>query len=118
MDVISALGLVVLLGVVAGIAGAVAYRAWKRRDAARTDETFTLADLRRLRDAGELTAEEYERARALVIGGLRPTGMDDIDMSGDEGTIGQGGSSEGGDGPSTDGKDDPEPPQPDNPTGT
>ncbi len=66
-----ALGLVVLAGLAVML-----YR--RRYFSTRTDETqgFTLADLRQMHRAGQLSDEEYERMRQAVIG---------LSMKGDDG---------------------------------
>jgi len=58
------------VAVVGAIVIAVARR-MLHRGASSADAGFTLHDLRRMRDAGELSDEEFERARAALIGRVR-----------------------------------------------
>lgn len=62
--------LILLLGLVV-VGGVIIYaiRRYLRHDASSTED-FTLADLRRMHAAGELTDEQFERAKAMMIGRL------------------------------------------------
>ncbi len=68
-------------------AGAVAIHVARRmaRKADAPPEGFTIQDLRRLHGSGQLSDEEYERARAAVIGRVRqdakPPARDDEEAS-------------------------------------
>ena len=57
-----AVGAVVLVG-----AAMIAYRHFNRQIKAADDEPFTLTDLRRMHREGQLTDEEFERAKAVMI---------------------------------------------------
>ena len=63
--------LILLVGVV--LAGAVLIYFIRRslKEGAKPSEGFTLQDLRDMHAAGELTDEEFERAKAMMIGRLR-----------------------------------------------
>jgi len=69
MDVLAALGLLVAVAVAASVIGVVIYRR-VRSDLSTGQQSlaFSLSDLRRLRDKGQLTETEYRRARATIIG--------------------------------------------------
>ena len=61
--------LIMLLGVVVvGGAGIYFVRRLLQSGSSASDESFTLHELRQMREAGRLTDEEFERARALIIG--------------------------------------------------
>lgn len=69
LDVLAALGWLVVVAVVAGVLGVAIYR--RLRSDLNTEQqplTFSLSALRRLRDEGQITEAEYRRARAKVIG--------------------------------------------------
>ena len=69
MDVLTALGWPVAVAVVACVIGVVIYR--RLRSDLNTSQqslTFSLSDLRRLRDEGQITETEFQRARTKVIG--------------------------------------------------
>src|SRR5687767_712973 len=51
--------------------GVYAYRRWMREDETTTDVGFTLSDFRRIHKEGKMTTEEYERAKAMLIGSLK-----------------------------------------------
>ncbi len=68
------LGSVMLFTLVAGVTGVVLYRLIKRRlthEAMLPPEGFALLDLRKLRDKGELSEAEYERARTRAVANAR-----------------------------------------------
>lgn len=60
-----------LLVIVLGAAIWYYRRRWWLSESQADAEPWTLADLRQLRDTGSMTAEEYEKIRAAMIGGLR-----------------------------------------------
>ena len=71
-SIISALGfLLLLILVVAGIGAVVRRRLLRDEDATAQPDAFTLSDLRRLHENGDLTDEEFQRAKALVIARAR-----------------------------------------------
>jgi hypothetical protein len=51
-----------------GIAVVWASRRWLRSDADASAEPFTLQDLREMRERGEITPQEYDAMRAMIIG--------------------------------------------------
>jgi hypothetical protein len=57
--------LVLMFGAVA------AYRKWMRTDDTPTGPGFTLSDLRKLHKEGKMTAEEFEKAKAVLIGSAK-----------------------------------------------
>jgi hypothetical protein len=60
------LALVALFGVV------VFYRKWmSASDAPSAGPAFTLSDLRKLHKEGKMTTDEYEKAKAVIIGSLK-----------------------------------------------
>jgi hypothetical protein len=62
-DVIVACGVVIVVLVIAG-GGVMLMRRWLKSDDHSPAATgFSLTDLRQLRDSGQMSAEEYERAR-------------------------------------------------------
>jgi uncharacterized membrane protein len=61
-------GVIMVVAIVGFIAIMIFKRLWKRSEAQPTHEAgFSLADLRAMRDRGEITPEEYEQTRANVI---------------------------------------------------
>jgi hypothetical protein len=63
-------GTLILIVVLVLMFGAVAlFRKWLKQDDAPTSGPgFTLSDLRRLHKAGQMTDEEYEKAKTVLIG--------------------------------------------------
>src|SRR5689334_6188607 len=63
-------GTLILIVVLVVMFGAVmAFRKWLKADDAPTSGPgFTLSDLRRLHKAGQMTDEEYEKAKTVLIG--------------------------------------------------
>jgi hypothetical protein len=59
--------LVLLVTILAGAAGVAALRRWAHRGDEGSPIGFTLSDLRQLHKSGQLSAEEYERAKAVVL---------------------------------------------------
>lgn len=55
------------------VAGAIVVFVVRRnlRGAARTQDPFTLGDLRTLRESGQITEHEYESMRAAILGKIR-----------------------------------------------
>jgi hypothetical protein len=62
---------IIALAAVGGIYVLVAVRRWTRRDERPT--TFTIQDLREMRDRGEISAQEFAAMRATILGQLQPT---------------------------------------------
>jgi len=60
--------LVLILAWVLMFAALAAYRKWMRSDDTPTGPGFTLGDLRRLHKEGKMTTEEFEKAKAILIG--------------------------------------------------
>jgi hypothetical protein len=48
-----------------------AYRKWMRADDTPTGPGFTLGDLRKLHKEGKMTTEEFEKAKAILIGSAK-----------------------------------------------
>jgi len=73
------IGLTVLLLLVIALGlGVWYYRRWMFAEASDSTESWTLADLRALRETGELSEEEYEKMRQALIGGMKSApGRDD-----------------------------------------
>lgn len=64
--------LLVLLGLVVLVAAVAPWlRRWYYSDQSTADVGFTLGDLRRLHAEGQMTDEEFERAKARIIAGAR-----------------------------------------------
>lgn len=60
-----------VIGVGAMLIGVLASRAIRKRlRGGSTTETFTVQDLREMRNGGEITQQEYEAMRAAIIGRL------------------------------------------------
>jgi hypothetical protein len=51
--------------------GVVFYRRWMQDEGDTSGEGFTLSDLRRLHKEGKMTTEEYEKAKAILIGSVK-----------------------------------------------
>jgi uncharacterized membrane protein len=61
-------GVIMAVAVVGFVAIMIFKRLWRHGDAPAAQEAgFSLADLRAMRDRGEITPEEYEQTRAKVI---------------------------------------------------
>ena len=60
--------IMLLVGVVVGAAGIYLVRRMLQGGHGAPGEGFTLDELRRMRAAGQLSDEEFERAKALIIG--------------------------------------------------
>lgn len=73
VSILTWLIVIVGVGVAAAVVGFFIWRAYNRQeDTPLTPATaFTLADLRRLRREGQLSDEEFERARAAIIARTR-----------------------------------------------
>lgn len=73
VDILTALIVIVALGVAAAVIGFVIWRRFTRsEDEPATPTTaFTLADLRTLHRQGQLSDEEFERARSAIIARAR-----------------------------------------------
>ena len=68
MDILAALGWLVAAIAAVCVIGFVLHRRLRaQNDRSAQSSAFSLKDLRRMRDEGQLTAEEYERARTRVI---------------------------------------------------
>ncbi len=62
----------VLIIILLVLFGAVAlYRRWMNADDTSAGEGFTLSDLRRLHKAGQMTDEEFEKAKKILIGSVK-----------------------------------------------
>ncbi len=66
-----ALGLLWLFVIVLGVGVWYYRRRWWLSESRSDDQSWTLADLRRMRDAGEMTEEEFQKIRGAMIAGLR-----------------------------------------------
>lgn len=66
-DILWWLGVLVLAAVVMALAGLLLRKVLLRPDETVEDQGFTLADMRRLHEQGELSDEEFKAARALMI---------------------------------------------------
>ena len=66
---IGSITLIVIL--LACFGGVYFYRRWMKDDETTTDVGFSLSDFRRLHKEGKMTTEEYERAKAALIGSLK-----------------------------------------------
>lgn len=55
----------------------VVYRKWMNADDTTTGEGFTLSDLRKLHKEGKMTTEEFEKAKAILIGSLKAAVKDE-----------------------------------------
>ena len=71
--------LIVLVAVVI-VGGVLIYyiRKWMAGDSPTPAEGFTLQDLRDLHSRGELTDEEYQNARAAMIGRVKQSGQQSV----------------------------------------
>ena len=67
MDILAALGWLVATVVVVCVIGFLLHRRLRSQNDSAQSSAFNLEDLRRMRDEGQITAEEYDRARAKVI---------------------------------------------------
>ena len=68
MDILAALGWLVAAVAVVCVIGFLLHRRLRsQNDRSAQSSVFSLKDLRRMRDEGQITAQEYERARAKVI---------------------------------------------------
>lgn len=79
-------GLLIMFGAVIGIAGAyfaLAVRRWAR--STPTAETFTLQDLREMRERGELQPREFEALRARMFARAQDTRAESKSDSGSDG---------------------------------
>lgn len=72
-SILTGLSLIVAAGVAAAIVGFIIWRRFTRdtEPTVTPDTAFTLADLRRLHREGQLSDEEFERARAAIIAQTR-----------------------------------------------
>jgi hypothetical protein len=65
-------GSIILIGIVLVLFGGIyVYRKWMSAEDTPSDEGFTLSDLRRLHKEGKMTTEEFEKAKAVLIGSLK-----------------------------------------------
>jgi uncharacterized membrane protein len=60
-------GVIMAVAVVGFVTIMIFKRFWKRREGDTHEAGFSLADLRAMRDRGEITPEEFEQTRANVI---------------------------------------------------
>jgi hypothetical protein len=60
--------LVLIIALVLMFGAVAAYRKWMKSDDAPSGPGFTLGDLRKLHKEGKMTAEEFEKAKAILIG--------------------------------------------------
>lgn len=94
-DLLPWLGLLIAMVVIGGIVLYLIRRSLNRPDGAAA-EPFTLEDLRRMRAQGQMTDDEFEKARAAMIGRLTERGNDGaVSDNGDaarESDVGEGGS--------------------------
>ena len=65
LQIIINLGVVVLGGVTLAIIGLILHRLFSR--APDIDQAFTLSDLRRMRNEGQITSDEYEKTKATLL---------------------------------------------------
>src|SRR5215211_3265508 len=66
------IGSVILIVFVLVLFGGVyVYRKWMTAEDTPSNEGFTLSDLRRLHKEGKMTTEEFEKAKAVLIGSLK-----------------------------------------------
>ena len=73
-ELLTALGCLVGAAVIAVVVGVVVYKRFspsQQRDEGST--AFSLVDLRRLRDEGQITEDEFQKARGRVIGESQDT---------------------------------------------
>jgi hypothetical protein len=71
-------GSIILIVVVLVLFGGVFfYRRWMNAEDTTSAEGFTLSDLRRLHKEGKMSTEEFEKAKAVLIGSLRPAATAD-----------------------------------------
>ncbi|MGB9624817.1 MAG: hypothetical protein ACPMAQ_08140 [Phycisphaerae bacterium] len=72
------LGLASLWALIVVLGAGVWYyrRRWRLSDSQSAGDAWTLADLRKLRDTGRMTEEEFQKVRAAMIAGLH-AGSDD-----------------------------------------
>jgi hypothetical protein len=67
-------GSLILIVTLLMLFGAVAlYRKWLKSDDSGSGEGFTLSDLRKLHKAGQMTDEEFEKAKKVLIGSVKAT---------------------------------------------
>src|SRR4051812_33038810 len=64
-----ALVLVVFIFALFGVV--ILYRKWMNRDETTSGPGFTLSDFRRLHREGKMTDEEFEKAKAILIGSVK-----------------------------------------------
>jgi hypothetical protein len=77
-------GVLIGLGIVIAVAGYVIYRRLKKageRDPEATDAGFSLSEMRRLYEAGEMSHEEYVQVRDRVIAATKKSMLGDAAMS-------------------------------------
>ncbi|HYE18143.1 MAG TPA: hypothetical protein VEA69_06850 [Tepidisphaeraceae bacterium] len=96
------------------------YRRWMNNQGTTTGPGFTLSDLRRYHKEGKMTTEEFEKAKALVIGTVKKSAETETphrDLARDRAAA-RGGAALGGDGQATAGAGETTPGQgPRNPAG-
>lgn len=65
-------GSIILIVIVLVLFGGVFfYRKWLNAEETTSNEGFTLSDLRRLHKEGKMSTEEFEKAKAVLIGSLK-----------------------------------------------
>ncbi|HSI35267.1 MAG: hypothetical protein ACAI43_19360 [Phycisphaerae bacterium] len=111
----------VLVGAVVLLFGVVyLYRKWMNNQGTTTGTGFTLSDLRRYHKEGKMTTEEFEKAKALVIGTVKKSAETETphrDLARDRAAT-RGAATAGGDGQPATGADETTPGQgPRNPAG-
>ena len=65
------IGSVILIVVLLLFGGVALYRKWMKSDEDSPAEGFTLSDIRKLHKAGQMTDEEYEKAKKILIGSVK-----------------------------------------------
>ena len=59
--------LILIVIVIAGFVAAMQVKKWAGQNEEGGGENFTLSDLRRLHKSGQMSTEEYEKARAAIV---------------------------------------------------
>jgi hypothetical protein len=63
--------LVLIIFIIALFGVVVVFRKWMNREETTSGPGFTLSDFRRLHKEGKMTDEEYEKAKAILIGSVK-----------------------------------------------
>jgi hypothetical protein len=71
--------LILIVMIVLLFGGVVVYRKWMNSDDTTSGEGLTLSDLRRFHKAGQMTDEEFEKAKAILIGSVKGAGEKESD---------------------------------------